>query len=137
MRRLYSIAVVYIALFGIGYAGALLDGRPGATDVAYAAPCVGSFSVNVNNTCGSPGWAVFAQVTHCQTSVPSAVRADVYDSGGGFLETIFLNYVGMGVWNGVGTCRNPQTAATVTFTASNGVIDQPTGFANDSGCGSC
>jgi hypothetical protein len=138
MRRLFLIGVVYTALFGIGYAGALLDDKPGTTEVVHAAPCVGNFSVNVANSCGSSGWYVVASVMHCPASVPTGVRADVYDGGGNLLESFPLTYTGSGIWAANGTCRNPQTAATVTFTAlGGGQIDQATGSAVDGGCGTC
>jgi hypothetical protein len=138
MRRLFLIAVVYTALFGIGYAGGLLGDRPGMTSVAYAAPCVTTtVPITINSTCGSSGWGVFAQVTHCPASVPNAVNADLYDGSGTYIQTINLTYQGSGVWNGSSACTNPQTARTVTFVSFNGSIDQATAFANDIGCGSC
>jgi hypothetical protein len=139
MKRLFGSVVLSFAVFGAG----LVAGRDTTildeVEVADASllACVTQFQVNVASGCGSAGWSVFAQVQHCPASVPSVVTATVYDSGGNQIDQFNLTYMGSGIWSAAGNCVNPQRAASVTFFATNGTIDDTTGIAVDANCGSC
>jgi hypothetical protein len=137
MKRLILSVVLGFAVFGAG----LIAGRDTAivddVDLAHAQTCNATFTINIANGCGSPGWAVFAQVTHCPTSVPNTVTANVLDNSNNVIEVIGLAHVGGGVWQGVGNCVNPQAGTRVQFVAMGGTLIIGSGVANDTNCGSC
>jgi hypothetical protein len=127
MKRVVVPLVLALVLFG----AAVVFGPT----VAHA-QCVNSFSHMVGGSCAVPGWNVFASVSSAGCTSPTAVTAEVYDSGGNLVETFSLSASGT-TWSGTGVCINPNQAYRVVFVATSGQVDDTSGSAFGVNCGGC
>jgi hypothetical protein len=108
MKRLILSVLLSFAVFGAG----LVAGRDATIldeiQVVQAQTCSATDTVNIAIGCGSPGWSVIAQVTHCPTNVPMSVAANVLDSGNNIIEVIPLTFAGAASGTAWGTVSIPR-----------------------------